>query len=47
MKAIQKELGENDEDADDDINELEKKIEETKLSKEARKSKTELKKLNK
>ncbi|MEM6781795.1 MAG: endopeptidase La [Pseudomonadota bacterium] len=45
MKAIQKELGENEEGMDE-LGELEKKIEETKLSKEAReKATTELKKL--
>ena len=45
MKAIQKELGEG-EDGLDELGEIEKKIEETKLSKEAReKATTELKKL--
>ena len=45
MKAIQKELGEG-EDGMDELGELEKKIEDTKLSKEAReKATTELKKL--
>jgi len=45
MKAIQKELGEG-EDGLDELGELEKKIEETRLTKEAReKAKTELKKL--
>ncbi len=45
MKAIQKELGEG-EDGMDELGELEKKIEETKLSKEAREKATaELKKL--
>jgi ATP-dependent Lon protease len=45
MKAIQKELGEG-EDGLDEMGELEKKIEETKLSKEAReRATTELKKL--
>ncbi|HPD82648.1 MAG TPA: endopeptidase La [Alphaproteobacteria bacterium] len=45
MKAIQKELGEG-EDGVDELGEIEKKIENTKLSKEAReKAKTELKKL--
>lgn len=45
MKAIQKELGDGEEGLDE-LGELEKKIEETKLSKEAReKAKTELKKL--
>ena len=45
MKAIQKELGESEEGLDE-LGELEKKIEETKLSKEAEeKAKTELKKL--
>ena len=45
MKAIQKELGES-EDGLDELGEIEKKIETTKLSKEAKeKSKTELKKL--
>ncbi|MCB1562286.1 MAG: endopeptidase La [Alphaproteobacteria bacterium] len=45
MKAIQKELNDGDEGLDD-IAELEKKIEETKLSKEAReRAQTELKKL--
>jgi len=45
MKAIQKELGESDEDRDE-ARELEEKIEKTKLSKEAKeKSLTELKKL--
>ena len=44
MKAIQKELGENDDN--DDISEIENKIEQLKLSKEAReKCKSELKKL--
>ena len=44
MKAIQKELGENEDN--DDISEIEKKIQETKLSKEAMdKCKSELKKL--
>ena len=44
MKAIQKELGENEEA--DDITELEKKIEEYNLSKEAKeKCKSEVKKL--
>lgn len=46
MKAIQKELGDMDEGGVDELGELEKKIEETKLSKEARdKALTELKKL--
>ena len=45
MKAIQKELGDG-EDGLDELGEIEKKIEDTKLSKEAReKAKTELKKL--
>jgi ATP-dependent Lon protease len=45
MKAIQKELGEG-EDGTDELGELEKKINETRLSKEAReKAKAELKKL--
>ncbi len=45
MKAIQKELGES-EDGLDEIGELEKRIEETKLSKEAReRATTEIKKL--
>jgi ATP-dependent Lon protease len=45
MKAIQKELGDGEEGLDE-LGELEKKIEETKLSKEAHeKAKTELKKL--
>ncbi len=45
LKAIQKELGENEEGLDE-LGELEKKINETKLSKEAsEKAKTELKKL--
>ena len=45
MKAIQKELGES-EDGTDELGELEKRIEETKLSKEAREKATaELKKL--
>lgn len=45
MKAIQKELGDG-EDGVDELGEIQKKIEETKLSKEAReKAKTELKKL--
>src|SRR5690606_12109125 len=45
MKAIQKELGEG-EDGLDELGELEKKINETRLSKEAReKAKDELKKL--
>ena len=45
MKAIQKELGEG-EDGVDELGEIEKKIEDTKLSKEAReKAKVELKKL--
>lgn len=45
MKAIQKELGEG-EDGTDELSEIEKKIEETKLSKEAEeKAKAELKKL--
>ncbi|GJL84911.1 MAG: Lon protease [Micavibrio sp.] len=45
MKAIQKELGES-EDGLDELGELEKRIEETKLSKEAReRAQTELKKL--
>jgi ATP-dependent Lon protease len=45
MKAIQKELGDG-EDGLDELGEIEKKIEDTKLSKEAKeKAKTELKKL--
>jgi ATP-dependent Lon protease len=45
MKAIQRELGEQD-DARDELNELEKRIKKTKLSKEARaKAEGELKKL--
>jgi len=45
MKAIQKELGDGDEGLDE-LGELDKKIEETKLSKEAReKAKTDMKKL--
>jgi ATP-dependent Lon protease len=45
MKAIQRELGEQD-DARDELNELEKRIKKTKLSKEARtKAEAELKKL--
>ena len=44
MKAIQKELGDNDES--DDIAEIEKKLETVKLSKEAKeKCKSEIKKL--
>jgi ATP-dependent Lon protease len=46
MKAIQKELNDGEEGAGNELAELEKKIEETKLSKEARdKAKGELKKL--
>ncbi|MEW6017640.1 MAG: endopeptidase La [Pseudomonadota bacterium] len=45
MKAIQRELGEQD-DSRDELNELEKRIKKTKLSKEARvKAESELKKL--
>ena len=46
LKAIQKELGELDEGAKDEVGELEEKIKNTKLSKEAReKCESELKKL--
>ncbi|RED15695.1 endopeptidase La [Parasphingopyxis lamellibrachiae] len=46
MKAIQRELGNDDEDEGDELAELSKKIKETKLSKEARtKAQSELKKL--
>ena len=46
MKAIQRELGNDDEDEGDELAELTKKIKETKLSKEARtKAQAELKKL--
>ncbi len=46
MKAIQKELGKDSEDAGDDINELENKLENLKLPKDVReKAKSEFKKL--
>jgi len=46
MKAIQKELGKDSEDAGDDINELENKLESLKLPKDVReKAKSEFKKL--